>query len=59
MSTAENKLVIKLVKPTETGNLVMWITVIRNPVLDWMQQAAQTARPYIAGGWQMAHVHIE
>lgn len=59
MSMDKTKLVIKLIKLTENGNLVMWLTVTRNPVQDWMEQANQAAKPYIDGGWQLVHAQIE
>jgi hypothetical protein len=55
----DNKLVIKLVRYTENGNLVMWLTVTRNPVLDYMTQAHMAAEPYLIGGWHLVHAHIE
>jgi hypothetical protein len=55
----DNKLVIKLVKDTENGNLVMWLTVTRNPVLDYMVQAQMAAEPYLIGGWRLVYAHIE
>ena len=55
----DNKLVIKLIRFTENGNLVMWITVTRNPVLDYMVQAQMVAEPYLKGGWHLVYAHIE
>lgn len=59
MSMDKSQLVIKLIRETEHGNLVMWITVTRNPVLDYMEQAGIVAKPYLSGGWRLVHAHIE
>lgn len=59
MSMDKSKLIIKLVRDTENGNLVMWLTVTRNPVLDYMVQAQMAAEPYLKGGWHLVHAHIE
>jgi hypothetical protein len=59
MAREDNVLIVKLVKYHEFGNLIMTLKVPRNPVLDYMEQAAIVAKPYAKEGWQMAYACIE
>jgi len=51
--------VVKLVKFHQIGNMVMYIRATRNVVLDYMTQASEMAKPYLAEGWQVVQAYIE
>jgi hypothetical protein len=52
-------LIVKLIKYHEHGNLLLYLKVTRNPVQDYMAQAAQAASPYLSEGWHMVQAYIE
>jgi hypothetical protein len=54
-----NMLIVKLIKYHEHGNLLLYLKVTRNPVQDYMAQAAQAASPYLSEGWHMVQAYIE
>ena len=52
-------LVVKMIRYHEFGNMVLYVRASRNPVLDFMTQAAKVAEPYILEGWHLVHASIE
>jgi hypothetical protein len=61
ISHGETKMqvVVKLIRYHEHGNLIMYLKIPRNPVQDYMAQAAQAASPYLSEGWHMVQAYIE
>ena len=55
----ESMLVVRLVKYTEFGNLLMHIKAPRNPVLNYMTQASLISKDYLLAGWHMVYAYIE
>jgi hypothetical protein len=56
---ATSMLVVRLVKYTEFGNLLMQIKAPRNPVLDYMAQASFISKDYLLAGWHLVYAYIE
>ena len=54
-----SEVVVKLIKRHPHGNMILFIRVTRNIVVDYMDQAHEVAKPYLNEGWQMVFAVIE
>jgi len=54
-----SEVVVKLIKHHPHGNMILFIRVTRNIVVDYMDQANEVAKPYLDEGWQMVFAVIE
>jgi hypothetical protein len=54
-----SEVVVKLIKYHQHGNMVLFIRLTRNIVVDYMTQANEAVRPYIDEGWHMVYAIVE
>jgi hypothetical protein len=53
------KVVVKLIRYHQMGNLIMYLKGPRNVVVDYMTQANEMAKPYLSEGWHLVTAYIE